>query len=70
MKNNSSIKTQVAVIRTRIKSIDDGIREIKKNTQDLPAVRTDVEWLKSWHNKIVVGVILAIIVGGVALIFR
>lgn len=70
MKNNSSLKTQVAVIRSRMKSIDDGIKEIKENTKDLPVVRNDVKWLKFWHNKIVIGIIFAIIVGGIALAFQ
>lgn len=70
MKNNSSLKTQVAVIRSRIKSIDDGIKEIKENTKDLPVVRNDVKWLKYWHNKIIIGVISALLVSGFLAVYK
>lgn len=72
MSNNrrNGIKTQVAVMRTEQKNMLKILEEIKDNTIDLPVLRTDVSWLKFWHNKIVMGIIFAIIIGGVALAFQ
>ncbi len=69
-KKNGSTETKIAVMRTEQKSMLSILKEIKENTKDLPVLRTDVSWLKSWHNKIVVGVLFAIILGGVAMIFQ
>ena len=66
----NGMKTQIAVIRTEQKNILVILKEIKENTKDLPVVKNDVAWLKSWHNKIVMGIIFAIIIGGIALAFQ
>jgi len=66
----NGMKTQIAVMRTEQKNMLKILEEIKENTKDMPVMRTDLKWLKFWHNKIVIGVILAIIVGGAALIFQ
>lgn len=72
MSNNrrNGMKTQIAVIRTEQKNVIKILEEIKENTKDLPVVRNNVKWLMDWHNKIVMGIIFAIIIGGIALAFQ
>jgi len=65
----NGMKTQIAVIRTEQKNVIKILEEIKENTKDLPVMRTDLKWLKFWHNKIVVGILFAFILSGVALVF-
>lgn len=67
---NDNVKTDIAVIKTEILNISKEIKEIKINTKDFGILKTDVKWLKLWHNKIVLGVIAAIIFSGVLLIFK
>lgn len=66
MSNNKryGMKTQIAIMRTEQKGIVKTLEKIEKNTEDLPVLRTDVSWLKNWHNKIVLGVLAAVILTG------
>lgn len=65
-----STRTRVEVVINEQKNMFIVLKEIKENTKDLPVLRTDLKWLKDWHNKIVIGVLFAIIVGGIALAFQ
>lgn len=72
MSNNRrvSTNTRIEVIRTEQKNMLTILEEVKENTRDLPVVRNNVKWLINWHNKIVMGIIFAIIIGGIALAFQ
>lgn len=56
------IETHIEYMREKLDSIESGIR-------DVPTIKNDVSWLKSWHNKIVLGIILAGLVGICSLVF-
>jgi len=63
-RTRNGMKTDIAVIKTEIKFISTAIKQIQENTKEFPTVKNDVKWLKYWHNKIVIGVIIAIVVSG------
>lgn len=70
MRRKNEVHTDIAVIKTEILNMSENITKIELNTKDFGIVKTDVKWLKFWHNKIVLGVIAAIIFSGVLLIFK
>lgn len=62
--------SQIPVIFEKISNVKEAVDEIKVRTEGLNGLKTDVKWLKSWHWKIVVGVIFAIIIGAIKFITK
>ena len=65
---------KIPVIEFQMTQISETLVEIKKNTDGFIGVKTDVDWLKQWHNWIVGGVLTsilaAIVVGVISFIKR
>lgn len=61
MTKKGNNKVNIAVIQTDVKWIRRSICDIKETVKEVPQIQTDVGWLKFWHNKIVLGVIISLI---------
>ncbi len=69
-KKKNGIQTQISVMKTEVNFISETVKRIEENTKGLPTVANDVDWLKYWHNKIVVGLLAAIVLSGTLAIFQ
>lgn len=61
--------SKIPVIETHISYIRQTLDNIQASIIEVPTIKNDVSWLKSWHNKIVLGIILAGTVGICSMIF-
>jgi short subunit fatty acids transporter len=59
---------KIPVIEERVSGIHQNVLDIKQSIQDINHLKNDVtenttniSWLKSWHNKIVLGVLLSLL---------
>ena len=60
---------KIPVIETHLTYIKIAVDEIKETIKPVAGMKSDIAWLKFWHNKIVMGVILALVTGLGTLIF-
>ena len=61
--------SKIPVIETHITYIRTSLQKIETAIVEVPTIKNDVLWLKLWHNKIVLGVILSSAVGILSLLF-
>lgn len=54
----------------QVENTANDVSEIKNKIDNYNGLKTDVSWLKNWHNKIVLGVIFSIMIGFIALILK
>jgi len=52
---------RLAIVQTDVSWIKLTLGEIKEKIEDVPQIKTDIKWLKFWHNKIVLGVVASLI---------
>jgi len=68
---------KIPVIEERISGIHQGILEIKTSIEsfnqlkvEVMETKTNVSWLKSWHNKIVLGILISLLSAAVLAFFQ
>lgn len=61
--------SKIPVIETHLSYIKIAVDEIKESIKPVSEMKNDIRWLKFWHNKIVLGVIFALVTGFGTLIF-
>ena len=63
------IEEKITNVQSIISEVKTGIDSLNNLKIDFEKTKTDVSWLKGWHNKIVLGVIFSILIGFFTIIF-
>lgn len=69
-KRSTQLQTQVAEIRVHTEYTRKAIDEIKETVKDVPQIKADYADFRFWRNKIIVGVLVALLVSGILAIVR
>ncbi len=70
MSSRKSIAVKMAEVETHVKYIRKGMDEIKETIKDVPIMKAGYQDFQFWKNKIIVGVLVALLVSGILAVVR